>query len=605
MHFENSQAKSALFRAFVQESILKDGSFFFETSDTWSKETIDSFLQEFNIKGKDKTFWGKLQEQLAKLHSPKFYELMFDALYVFYLFPSDFTDEGKIRSVQEISQYWKDDLQLNDEEIRKLVRLSRLQEFDTHATLTGSIGSCGGISQRYWHELRWMLGIISKMKSQRTHASQGSADSIDSFENLILHHEESSPQLRHIFLYLIDPTRYERISSTGNKRQIVRALAHEYLSDKATWEDEVTQPSKIDKLILSIRQSIVQKKKARDGAYDTTHFDFYEDLEIGNKWKGGYVASGYDILKKYNKQIILYGAPGTGKTYNARRLVEDFLDRSSGETLGSTRYSDDNSHFKSVVWDLVQFNQAYSYEDFVEGFFPNPEKGGRLEIRPGIFRKICRAALDFPEKTFLLIIDEINRGNIPKILGELLYALEYRNESVRLHYSREELVVPENLYLIGTMNTADKSIALLDVALRRRFWFVKCEPQKSVIEERFMALTGESKQVGELAIKLFSWLNGGEPGKGRGKIEEILGENSDVDGIKIGHSYFLKLTVENEQPSFEDLKSIWFYSVLPLLEEYCNFNRELVDQMLTYGKDINLTRPNNFTLDNLTKLPTQ
>ena len=602
MQYENSQAKSTLFKAFVEESVLKDDSFFFNSDSVWSMETIDSFLKEFNIKGKDKTFWGKLHEQFLKLNGRQYYELMFDALYMFFLFPSEISDEGKINSVLEVIHFWKADLRSSDEQIRSTVRHSRKEEYDSHKVLKDSIGSSGGIQQRYWREIKWMLEIISKMKSQRENPSRVVGNTMQEFEYLILKHEESSPQLRHIFLYLIDPLRYERISSTGQKIQIVRGLGPEYLNELDNWQEKAYQPDKIDEVILRIRDEIVAKKVSKDAKYDPTKFDFYDDTEIGAKWKGNYVANAFEVLTKFSKQVILYGAPGTGKTYNAMKIVEDFLGQMPALHLENCRYRNNESNFKSVTWDLVQFNQAYAYEDFVEGIFPNATGNGVLEVKPGIFRKLCKAALENPEKTFILIIDEINRGNIPKIMGELLFALEYRNEPVRLHYSQEELIVPDNVYLIGTMNTADKSIAMLDVALRRRFWFVKCEPQRSVIEDRFKSLSGEPKKVAEIALRLFTWLNGDEHKKERGRIEDELGENSDVEGLKIGHSYFLKLA-ENGQPTFEDLKAIWFYSIVPLLEEYCSFNRGLLDKMLTYGKDICLANRTNFTLDNLTKLP--
>jgi len=261
---------------------------------------------------------------------------------------------------------------------------------------------------------------------------------------------------------------------------------------------------------------------------------------------------------------------------------------------------------KNIIWEIVQFNQSFSYEDFIEGM--RPQENGGLKIVDGIFKKIANVATSNPTKTFILIIDEINRGKIDKIFGELLYLLEYRKESLKLHYSGYDFSIPENLYIVGTMNTADKSLALLDVALRRRFWFVRCEPQEIVLRNIFkvydtnISVINEDKpeNIKKLSIKLFKLLN-----------DVILKElGDDASELKIGHSYFLKLIKYDEndeeiEPSFSDLKNIWFYSIIPLLEEYCSFNKTMLSELFTkrlgnVNKD--LSKPINFTLDNLSNI---
>ncbi len=166
-------------------------------------------------------------------------------------------------------------------------------------------------------------------------------------------------------------------------------------------------------------------------------------------------------LLRDKKQIIFYGPPGTGKTYIARKLVE---------------------HLASEVGrhEIVQFHPSYSYEDFVQGYRPVilEEDGGlTYDLKPGPLQRLARRARE-SAKEHVLLIDEINRGNLPKILGELLYLLEYREDEVTLMYEEdgERFTMPENLLIIGTMNTADRSIALVDAALRRRFHFVPLFP---------------------------------------------------------------------------------------------------------------------------------
>jgi MoxR-like ATPase len=160
------------------------------------------------------------------------------------------------------------------------------------------------------------------------------------------------------------------------------------------------------------------------------------------------------------KQVIFYGPPGTGKTYLATRLARQLT------VDGAVK--------------LVQFHPSYTYEDFFEGFRPQPGESGGLTftLRPGPFRDFAEVAKDNPTTPHILIIDEINRANLAKVFGELYFLLEYRNESISLQYSpKEEFTLPENLFLIGTMNTADRSIARIDTAMRRRFAFIELDPR--------------------------------------------------------------------------------------------------------------------------------
>ena len=168
-----------------------------------------------------------------------------------------------------------------------------------------------------------------------------------------------------------------------------------------------------------------------------------------------------EILLDEKPQIIFQGPPGTGKTYVAQKLAEYWAK------------SPDN-----VI--LVQFHPSYAYEDFVQGFRPVDEGDGQVKfkLRDGPLVQIARRAQDDPDGEYYLIIDEINRGNIAKVFGELYFLLEYRSKAILLQYSDESFSLPSNLYIIGTMNTADRTIALVDLALRRRFSFVEFHPDR-------------------------------------------------------------------------------------------------------------------------------
>jgi MoxR-like ATPase len=237
-----------------------------------------------------------------------------------------------------------------------------------------------------------------------------------------------------------------------------------------------------------------------------------------------------DMLRE-KRQVILYGPPGTGKTYVARALV-DFLTEQRGS------------------YEIVQFHPSYGYEDFVEGFRPAPSDDGvgvKYEIRWGPLRQLAARASQEKDKPHFLIIDEINRGNLPKILGELLYLLEYRGDGLALQYSpNERFVLPENLFLIGTMNTADRSIALVDQALRRRFLFKEFNPTVPPVSE-----------------VLGRWLKEHKHPRDAAQLLGILNTELAAFDVSIGPSYFMPRS--GEAPNCD---RVWNHSILPPLQEY-------------------------------------
>ncbi len=251
-------------------------------------------------------------------------------------------------------------------------------------------------------------------------------------------------------------------------------------------------------------------------------------------------------LLKYKKNVILQGAPGVGKTFAAKRLAYAMM-----ETRDESRI------------EMVQFHQNYSYEDFVMGYRPN---GDGFALKEGIFCRFCEAAAGDPENGYFFLIDEINRGNLSKIFGELLMLIEneYRGKAhaVRLAYSDEPFYVPENLYIIGMMNTADRSLALIDYALRRRFSFYEMQP--AFDSEGFRAMTKEFdpafKHRFDVLIDAVRKLN-----------VEIASDPSLGRGFEIGHSYFCLTNPEDRTTA--RLRDIVEYEILPMLAEYWFDNR--------------------------------
>ena len=224
------------------------------------------------------------------------------------------------------------------------------------------------------------------------------------------------------------------------------------------------------------------------------------------------------LVLKY-KNVILYGPPGVGKTYIAIKIAKEISQRN---------------------WTIIQLHPSYSYEDFIEGIRPRTDGG--FYIKDGIFKKICKNALN-SDGNFVIILDEISRCNIIQVFGELLYALEYRNKPIILPYSNEELLVPENLYIIGTMNSADRSVHNLDIALRRRFIFIEILPDFNVIREFYIQNNYDFETL-EKIEKFFNFIND--------LIMRKLGSE-----FLIGHSYFLI------EPS--EIKNVVKFKILPIL----------------------------------------
>jgi len=239
-------------------------------------------------------------------------------------------------------------------------------------------------------------------------------------------------------------------------------------------------------------------------------------------------------LLKNKKNLILQGAPGVGKTFAAKRLAYAMM----GEK--------DDSRV-----EFIQFHQNYSYEDFIMGY--KPDENGFI-LKKGVFYQFCQKAANYPNKEFFFIIDEINRGNMSKIFGELLMLIErdYRGEKATMAYTGTSFSVPENLYIIGMMNTADRSLAMIDYALRRRFSFFEMKPG--------FDSDGFKGYMNNFNNDLFNTL-----------IEKIKELNIEINrddslgpGFRIGHSYFCG----QEDCNDEWMKQIVAYDIIPMLQEY-------------------------------------
>ena len=260
-------------------------------------------------------------------------------------------------------------------------------------------------------------------------------------------------------------------------------------------------------------------------------------------------------LLRRKKNLILQGPPGVGKTFMARKVAYELM----------------GNHNDAQI-ELVQFHQSYGYEDFVQGL--RPARGGGFELRNGLFYDFCQRALAHPQRSFFLLIDEINRGNLSKIFGELLLLIEAdkREEKYRLRLTYAEaddafFYVPPNLYLIGTMNTADRSLAIVDYALRRRFAFVGIDPNFDPPLQAFLAERGVSKKRIRHLCRAVERVN-----------QYIREEVSLGPGFQLGHSYFCTYEPGQEEASWYE--GILRYELRPLLEEIWFDDPGMVERMM-------------------------
>ena len=312
--------------------------------------------------------------------------------------------------------------------------------------------------------------------------------------------------------------------------------------------------------------------------------------------------------KGWNQQVILYGPPGTSKTYSSTIIAAAMISKFKFE---KKNYPDDEkgkvnnleidlkSHLKTVLgkkeddsknlfelasdflknnqqrYKLVQFHPSYSYEDFVRGITVKPEENEKGEktgnilykVEAKIIEKFCddyKKSGGSDDSSLVLIIDEINRAPLASVLGELIYGLEYRGENISTPYVIEgqDLTIPKNLYIIGTMNTADRSIGSMDYAVRRRFAFIPVLSDDSSIEGSWPSEEKiNNDTVGKIASNLYHGLMGDNGIFGKDCIAD---NEMDVDDIKIGHTYFLG----KSEAGLDYLKYRVQYQILPIYQEY-------------------------------------
>lgn len=362
----------------------------------------------------------------------------------------------------------------------------------------------------------------------------------------------------------------EQIRNSENKKvQICKLMSETDVRNKTAYE-----------VFKFVSRTIYELEPYYDAAVDNIDEKTMDDGE----------ADAVLMNTKFSPNMILYGPPGTGKTYNTIMYAVAICDCLSLDEVKTKNYAEVKARFDELMSAehrriaFTTFHQSYGYEEFIEGIRPimtnegemlnGDKETGQLKYRviPGIFKAFCdevKKAAKIKENTepYVFIIDEINRGNISKIFGELITLIEdtkrlgtKEQASAVLPYSGEEFSVPSNVYILGTMNTADRSIALMDTALRRRFAFVEMMPDTALLK----GITVEQNDFSVDVEKMLNTIN---------KRIEFLFDREHT----IGHAFFMRL---KENPNLDILASIFKCSIVPLLQEYFYEDYEKIQLVL-------------------------
>jgi len=387
----------------------------------------------------------------------------------------------------------------------------------------------------------------------------------------------TSASMVHILLYLSNPDNYERIVSTNHKQRIANCF-ESYL-------DEKQKSSYLDSRIKIIREKL--SLTIRD-----PNFDFYDNAKIYSLWSlgGDEDADEFSGLK-YKKNIIFYGPPGTSKTYSALKLARAFVAREllANKSLEMDEYLKNSFVCEENIYRL-QLHANYSYESFIAG---QTMIDGRIETVEGYFYKLCQTAASDKKQPYVLILDEINRIDLARLFGEAFSCIENRNESVDLPYMKDgktmTLSVPDNLYIIGTMNEIDFSLERLDFALRRRFLWFKHGYSSEALADMLTEIQNETDR--NVFIERATALN-----------DMIRSTRELGEQYEIGHVFFAevqniakscsinRLYKAGKTPK-EPVKILWKISICPMLEAYLDnidvdTKKDILDRLMNiyYGK---------------------
>ena len=545
------------------------------------KEENDSFLNKISQQFEEaKTTIPDLRDKQQEALLP----LVFELLSVYYVFPSNISVSTKENALKKLLDA--------DNSIAKKLKLS-IDDFSISrdALKAGGIGSGGmGYNTNKQKEFFYLVDVCKAFYESHNDAQKTldyTKEDRIGFQNFLdAVAGDRNPQLRHILLHLFFPKYYEPISSSSQKWQIIQVFSAFCDEEKLQNELDGTEPTNSTDQKIKVIANKLKKLRGKDT-------NFYDD-ELLLFWNAGSSELFEDLdveLLDYKKQVVLYGPPGTSKTYTAKKLAAEMIRYRIAKDLGIKIFESDgqqklNQALENNIHPL-QLHPAYSYEDFIQGL---QFKDGNTSYKPGYLLRLLEKMKEDKSAPYVLILDEVNRVDLSRLFGECFSALENRGEAIDLLGSSDtkasKLTIPDNLYIIGTMNLIDHSVEQIDFALRRRFLWVETGYQSDAL----LVICKSKWDDLKWSNKTFTWDKVESDFKrmvnAANKLNKAISDNAELGkDFELGHVFFAEavpflhqfleknLTSQtflfaNKGTWREPIDKLWRLSLSPLLREY-------------------------------------